>query len=83
MYLAEPYAELVNVLLAQCQRLNDSKVGLGELEEAESEARGLSVLKFREHACDVFQKTYFVLKKIAKREGEQVFFERLGSAIAS
>jgi hypothetical protein len=82
-YLAEPFAELVNVLLVQCQRLRNPGVAVADLEEAESDARGMSVLKFREHACEVFQKAYFVLKKIVGNDGEKVIFERIGAAIAS
>lgn len=58
------------MLLVQCQRLRDQGGELSELEEREGEVKGMSVLKYREHACEVFQKAYLVLKKILDTDGE-------------
>jgi hypothetical protein len=45
-------------------------IPLEELEERESDEMGMSILKFREHALEVFQKSYLVLHKLLRIQGE-------------
>ena len=68
-YLFKPYVEIYRVLILQAQRSKVKPELLSDLEDIESSTRGLSVIKYREHAKDVYFKAYYLLKKIHKQQG--------------
>lgn len=45
------------------------------MEEIEASTRGMSVGKYRDYASDVYFKSYLLLKKVHKEQGERLVFE--------
>ncbi len=80
-FLVEPYLQIVNALLVQCKRSQFSIENFSELEEIEAAERGMSVAKYREHAQDVFFKSYSILKKVGGDEGKRILLQSLVACI--
>ena len=70
--LYKKYLELFKVLLKQSVKPQVDIQNNYEEEDDESarQSGGVSVLKYREIACDIYCKSFFLLKKAYQEQGE-------------